>query len=139
MQDSNQLPARVGWQRATVDWVEGHVLGLPGAASQPFFINNQALNPTAEASCLDIIATHYVGSIDNQDPLALLLSGVNGAKGKWLAGDVNIAAAGNNLKQDMNNIREVQFASILFLFCLKPERETNACLPIFSLPVFLVT
>lgn len=108
MQDSNQLPVRAGWQRATVDWVEGHVLGLPGAASQPFFINNQALNPTAEASCLDIIATHYVGSIDNQDPLALLLSGVNGAKGKWLAGDVNIAAAGNNLKQDMNNIREVQ-------------------------------
>lgn len=93
---------RAGWQSASVDWVEGYVLGLPGAQFPVFSVGGQG-------SCFDIISTNYVGSAGNTDPLALLLSGINGAKGKWLAGDVNIAAQGSNLKQDMNNIREVPF------------------------------
>jgi hypothetical protein len=96
---------RAGWSAASADWVETIVMGLSG---NPFLITDQNVNPFGYTSCLNIIAEDYIGSVGNTAPLALVLAGVNGAKGRWLGGDANIAAEGNNLAQTANNIQEVR-------------------------------
>lgn len=97
---TNPLPMRIGWQAASAAWVEGYVMGLPDSPIAGFIVGGLG-------SCLDIISDNFVGSVQNTDPLALLFKDINGSKGRWLSGAVDIAASGSNLKQIVYTIREV--------------------------------
>ena len=75
------MRAGPGWSAASSTWVEGYVLALPFSSIRGFGVGG-------EDSRLDAISTNYIGSVDNQSPLALLYEDINASKGKWLGGAV---------------------------------------------------
>lgn len=99
------MRAGPGWSAASSTWVEGYVLALPFSLIRGFGVGG-------EDSCLDAISTNYVGSVDNQSPLALLYEDINASKGKWLGGAVGVASGSVGMSNTaiVNIIREVRLS-----------------------------